>query len=104
MHRIEITAQALADADEAHVWMAENISPAFAEKWYQELFRQIETLTLHPGRRPVAPESRKFAEEVRELVYGKSRHKHKYRILYSIREDVVAILFVYHSSRKSLDL
>ena len=44
--------------------------PAFAEEWYQQLFKQIETLTRHPTRCPVAPESRKFAEEIRELVSG----------------------------------
>jgi plasmid stabilization system protein ParE len=103
MYRIEITAQAQADADEAYAWMAEHISPAFAEKWYQELFKQIETLTRHPSRCPVAPESRKFAEEIRELVYGKRRHKHKYRIFFAIREDTVAILYVYHSARKELE-
>ncbi len=57
----------------------------------------------HPGRCPVAPESCKFAEEIRELVYGKRRHKHKYRILFTIRENMVAILYVYHSSRKELE-
>ena len=58
------------------------------------------TLTRHPTRCPVAEESRKFAEAIRELVYGKRRHKHKYRILFAIREDVVSILYVYHNSRK----
>ena len=103
MHRIEITARARDDADAAHAWMAENSSPAFAEKWYQELFQQIETLTRHPARCPVAAESRKFHEEIRELTYGKRRRKHKYRILFAIREDVVTVLYVYHSSRKELE-
>jgi plasmid stabilization system protein ParE len=103
MYRIEITASAQADADRAYAWMAENISPAVAEKWYQELCKQIETLTRHPGRCPVAAESCKFAQEIRELVHGKRRHKHKYRILFAIREDVVAVLYVYHSSRKALE-
>jgi hypothetical protein len=46
MFRIEIAASALADADAAYAWMAENISPAFAETWYRELFKQIDTLIL----------------------------------------------------------
>lgn len=103
MYRIEITARARDDADLAHAWMAENISPAFAETWYQELFQQIETLTGHPTRCPVAAESGKFPEEIRELTYGKRRHKHKYRILFAIRETVVTNLYVHHSSRKELD-
>ena len=52
MYQIEITAQAQSQADEAYAWMAENISPTFAETWYQELFRQIETLTRI---RPLSP-------------------------------------------------
>jgi plasmid stabilization system protein ParE len=71
IYRIEITAQAQQDADSAYAGMAENSSPAYAEKWYQELFTQIETLTSRPTRCPVAPESRKFTEVIRELIYGK---------------------------------
>jgi plasmid stabilization system protein ParE len=102
-YRLEITARARDDADAAYDWMAENISPAFAGKWYQGLFQQIETLAKHPTRCPVAPESRKFPEKIQELVYGKARHKHKYRILFTIRDDVVVILYVYHSARKELE-
>ena len=54
MFRIEVTANAQADADAAYAWMAENISPAFAEQWYQGLFKQLETLTKHPTRCPSA--------------------------------------------------
>jgi len=50
--RIEITARARDDADAAHAWMTEHISSAFAEKWYQELFKQIETLARHPASSP----------------------------------------------------
>jgi plasmid stabilization system protein ParE len=103
MYRIEITARARDGADAAHAWMAEPISPAFAERWYRELFEQIETLTRHPTRCPVAPESRKFPEEIRELGYGKCPHKHKYRIIFAIRDDVVAILYIHHSARKELE-
>jgi plasmid stabilization system protein ParE len=103
MHRIEITARARDDADAAHAWMTEHISPAFAEKWYQELFKQIETLARHPTRCPVAAESHKFPEEIRELTFGKRRHKHKYRILFNVRENVVTILYVYHGSRKEIE-
>jgi plasmid stabilization system protein ParE len=103
MHRIEITDRALADADAAYAWLAEHVSPAYAEGWYQGLFAQIETLTRHPRRCPVARESEKFPEEIRELLYGKRKQKNKYRILFTIREDLVVILYVHHSSRKELE-
>ncbi len=83
--------------------MAGNISLDFAEKWYQGLFQQMETLTRHPTRCPLAKESPKFPEEIRELTSGKSRHKHKSRILFSIHEDVISILSVYHSSRAEFE-
>ena len=103
MYKLDITDRARDDADAAYDWMAENVSPAFAEKWYDGLFKQIETLTKHPNRCPVARESRKFPEKIQELVYGKAKHKHKYRILFTIREDTVVILFVYHSARKEIE-
>jgi plasmid stabilization system protein ParE len=103
MFRIEIAASAQADADAAYAWMAEHISPAFAEAWYQGLFKQIETLTAHPHRCPLARESHKFPEDIRDLTYGKRRHKHKYRILYTIRQDTVAILYVHHSARDDIE-
>jgi plasmid stabilization system protein ParE len=101
--RIEVTARARDDADTIHAWMAENISPAHAEKWYRELFERIETLIQHPSRCPIAPESRKLPAEIRELTHGKQRHKHKYRILFAIQGDVVSILSVYHSSRADFE-
>jgi plasmid stabilization system protein ParE len=103
MFRIEITDRAITDADAAYEWMAEHISIDYAAKWYRELFEQIETLTRHPARCPVARESMNFPEEIRELIYGKRRHKHRYRILFTIRGQDVVVLYVYHSSRKELD-
>jgi plasmid stabilization system protein ParE len=103
MYKLEITDRARDNADAAYAWMAENVSPAFAEKWYQGLFKQIESLMKLPTRCPVARESPKFPEKIQELVYGKPKHKHKYRILFTIREDTVVILYVYHSSRKELE-
>lgn len=103
MYRIEITGRARDDADAAYAWMADNISPVFAETWYQGLFKQIETLTSQPTRCPIAAEARGFAEDIRELSYGKRRHKHKYRVLFAIRENVATVLYVYRSSRKELE-
>lgn len=65
--------------------MREHISAPYAETWYRGIFNQIETLSRLPTRCPVARESRQFAEEIRELIYGKRRHKHKYRILFAMR-------------------
>ena len=100
-YRLRVTARAVADADEAYAWIAEHRSPAQAERWYQELFTQMETLTRHPTRCPRAAESDKFPEELRELLYGK--RKGKYRIIFTIRDNDVVVLYVRHSAREELE-
>lgn len=100
-YRIRVTARALADADDAYDWIAEHVSLAQAERWYQGLFQKIETLTRLPTRCPRAAESVKFPEELRELLYGKRKNKH--RILFTIRENDVVVLYIHHSARGELN-
>jgi plasmid stabilization system protein ParE len=97
-----VTARAVADADETHSWISEHGSADQADRWYQGLFKQMETLTKRPTRCPRAAESDKFAEELRQPLYGKGKNKH--RIIFAIRNarDVVA-LFIHHSARGELD-
>jgi plasmid stabilization system protein ParE len=100
-YRLRVTARAVADADEAYAWIAEHLSPVQAERWYQGLFKQTETLTQQPLRRPLAAESDQLPEELRELLYGK--RKNKYRIIFAIRDDDVVVLYVHHAARKELE-
>jgi plasmid stabilization system protein ParE len=97
-YRRRVTARAVADADDAHAWIAEQVSSAQAERWYQALFKQMETLTGQPTRCPLAAESGRFPEELRELLYG--RRKNKYRIIFTIRGRDVVVLFVHHGAPK----
>jgi plasmid stabilization system protein ParE len=97
-YRLRVTARAVADADEAYAWIAEHLSPDQAERWYQGLFKRMETLTRQPTRCPRAAESDRFPEE---LLYGK--RKNKYRILFTIRNEDVVVLFVHHGARKELE-
>lgn len=100
MFRVEVTDRARDEADAAYAWLAANVSDDLALRWYLGLFEQIETLGALPTRCPVAEESARFPEEVRELIYGKARHKHKYRILFTIHDDLVTVLTIQHSSRR----
>ena len=62
-------------------------SPTAAEKWLAGLYKAIDTLQTRPLRCPIAAESDKFREEIRELLYGKrGKRKHKHRIIFTIRE------------------
>jgi plasmid stabilization system protein ParE len=76
-YRLRVSRRALSDADETHEWLCQNVSRDWADRWYRGLFEQIETLTRHPLRHPRAAESDKFPEEVRELLYGKHKNKHR---------------------------
>lgn len=82
---------------EAVRWISEKKSPAAAARWFNGLEKSIQSLRSLPRRCPVAAESDKFAEEIRELLHGpRSR---KYRILFTIREDAVHVLYVRHSAQ-----
>jgi plasmid stabilization system protein ParE len=100
-YRLRVTARAVADADEASDWIAEHVSPAQADRWYRGLFEQMETLTQHPLRCPLAAESDRFGEELRELLYGKRNNKH--RIVFAIRNKDVVVLHVHHAARKEFE-
>ena len=100
-YRLRVTARAVADADEAYAWIAEHLSPAQADRWYEGLFEQMETLTRRPTRCPVRPESDKFPEELRQLLYGKRKSKH--RIIFTIRDTDVVVLYVHHAARAELE-
>jgi hypothetical protein len=60
----------------------------------------IATLQEKPKRCPLAPENDSLTEEIRQLIYGKSRNK--YRILFVIRKDMVFVLHTRHSSQAPL--
>jgi plasmid stabilization system protein ParE len=100
-YRLRVTARAVGDADGAYAWIAEHRSPAQAERWYQGLFKQMETLTYQPSRCPLAAENPKFPFEIRELLYGKRKNKH--RIIFTIRNDDVVVLYVHHGACKELE-
>ena len=80
-------------------WKAMNASPASAARWYNGLRRQIDTLRSHPLRCPVTEVSDRFPFEVRELLFGR-RRRDTFRIFFTIRDDVVSILFVHHAAQQ----
>ena len=53
-----------------------------------------------PSRCSLAFENSFFVEEIRQLVYGKGRNA--YRILFTIVDDSVQIIFVRHAAQKPM--
>jgi len=99
--RIAFTRQAREDAHAAHRWIANKLSRARADRWYQGFFRHAQTLKTFPLRCPLAAENEKFPNEIQELSYG--RRPHKYRIIFEIRGDVVYVLRVRHAARDEIE-
>ena len=99
-YRFEFAPEMVAKANERHDWIAER-SPERAEKWYRGLFERIETLKKFPERCPRAEESEHYGEELRYLTYGK--RSDVFRILFTIRDDVIRIIAMHHEAQDSIE-
>ena len=101
-YRIVIEPTAEREIRSAVRWKTENASPAVAARWYNGLVKKIDRLRRQPSRCPLGAENDKFPEEIRELLYGRSK-RHKHRIIFTVRGDTVHILYVRHSARDELE-
>lgn len=93
IYQIEITTTAEIEGDEAISWIKQ-FSPDAAKQFGVGLAEAIKSLQQNPFRCSLAPENDFFYEEIRQLLYG------KYRILMTIYEETVYILYIRHSSQK----
>jgi plasmid stabilization system protein ParE len=66
-------------------------SPHSAAKWLAGLLDAVASLESFPERCPVAPENELFVEEVRLHLY---RMSSVYRILFTIQQDKVVVLYI----------
>jgi plasmid stabilization system protein ParE len=104
IYRIVIESTAEREIRSAVRWKTENASPTVAARWYNGLIQKINTLRRHPSRCPLAAEDDKFPEEIRELLYGRGgKRSHKHRIIFTVRQDTVHILYVRHTARDELE-
>ena len=100
-YRVIIEPTAEMEIRSAVRWITEHQSPTSAAKWYNGLLKKVATLKTHPARCPLAAENDRFPEEIRELLYEKRRNT--YRIIFTIRDEVVHILYVHHSARGEIE-
>ena len=98
-YRLILQPAAEADIEDAFRWMQEQ-SPARAARWLNGLMQSIESLTVFPLSCPLAPENDYFAEEIRQLLYGKRGNV--YRVLYTLVGEEIHVLHVRHGSRDVL--
>jgi plasmid stabilization system protein ParE len=99
--QVEITPIAEVQIEQAYQWYREH-NTEFADRWFRGLMNAIATLQEKPQRCALAVEHEIFPEEVRQLLYGKS--KNIYRVLFTIRDTTVYVLYVRHSAQAPLTL
>ena len=97
-YRVEIDPVALSEVEEAYSWLAMR-APAEAVEWFNSLSNAIASLSKMPERCPLAPENDAFAEEIRQLLYGK--RSGAYRVIFTVSDSVVRVLHLRHSARQS---
>jgi plasmid stabilization system protein ParE len=93
-YQVIIQPTAFQEIETSYRWMCDNLSPDVANNWYYEFQDTIESLQNFPNRCSKAPEAKVIGREIRQIWIGKKR---KYRVLFVVMEDVVAILHVRHS-------
>jgi plasmid stabilization system protein ParE len=99
LYRVIITPEARDGIRQAYDWISE-YSPDSANTWMNGLFQAILSLEKMPLRCSLAFENDLFEEELRQLFYGKKGKV--YRILFTVRDTDVYILFIRHSAQKPL--
>ncbi len=91
-----VEAPAQQDIAEAHLWLAER-DPEAADRWFNSIYDTIGSLEIFPERCQLAPESKSFNSEIREIFHG--RRQNKYRILFTVSGREVHVLHVRHGAR-----
>jgi plasmid stabilization system protein ParE len=102
-YRILISGPAERDIRETIAWWGENRSSEQAQRWYDSIYPAIATLSEHPDRCPVAPETDLLPTGIRQLQFGIGRRP-THRILFTIVGQEVRVLRVRHSAQQNLTL
>ena len=95
--RVEITPIAEQQIEQSYLFYRQR-NPDFVDRWFRGLMNTISTLQEKPRRCSFAFENEVFADELRQLLYGKGRSA--FRILFTIRDEVVFILFVRYTAQE----
>jgi plasmid stabilization system protein ParE len=96
LYRVVVTPDAESDLRTAYRYIRRD-SPRAAREWIRRARQAIKTLSGHPERCPLAPESASFDEPIRELLFG-AGNRGIYRILFVVIGKSVFILHVRHGS------
>jgi plasmid stabilization system protein ParE len=98
-YSVIIQPEAQQGIEAAYFWYS-NCSPQTARRWLEGLYKKIMSLQQMPFRCSLAFENNFFETEIRQIIYGKGNTA--YRILFTVVEDRVNVLFVRHIAQKPL--
>ena len=88
-YRIRFNIRALDDIETSISWGLENWGEELTIRWSRELYGIVYgQLSVFPLSCPVAPESAETGLEIRQLIFD------RYRILFTVMDDEVLILYV----------
>lgn len=105
-YRVDVNPHALNDTRNIFEWLRES-SERRADEWLKALIRAKDSLKAFPNRCPIAPESRPFPIEIRQLLFGGG--KRQWRIIFGVSvdeasgEDVVNIYRIRDSRQDKLN-
>jgi plasmid stabilization system protein ParE len=91
-HRVEISRQAERDLLQIQSWLQDR-SPQGAAAWLDSWQEILKRIADNPELFSVAPENPDHPDEIRQATF-KTRRGRRYRTLFVVRGDVVAILHV----------
>ena len=94
-YRVAITPFAADNIREAYEWYLTQ-NPAYAAKWIGGIESAILGLGALPEAHGLAPESRVFGRDIRQLLFGSGK---RWRIFFVVDGVTVRVLHVRHGSR-----
>jgi len=69
-----------------------------AQQWANGLMDSINSLQTYPERCSLAPEDEYFPQQIRQLLYRSTSGV--YRILFTVSEDAVVVLYIRYSAQR----
>jgi plasmid stabilization system protein ParE len=100
-YRVILTPEAEGDLRTAHLYIRSR-APRAAREWLRRARQSIRTLSQHPERCSLAPESVSFDEPIRQLLFGVG-NRGTYRFLFIVAGKSVYILHIRHGSMLPLN-
>jgi plasmid stabilization system protein ParE len=100
VYHVQLLRRAYADLDGLFAFISRSVNAASATKWRNGLMAKVDTLAQNPERYPLADDAADLGLELREMLYG--RHRHIYRILFTIDGQTVNIHRVRHAAQDRL--